>query len=170
MTMTLSVRGTYMFTTPLKGAFMSNQPINRRDFGKLTMAAVGGLVAGSAGTSSTMAAEGDSLLLQEPHVCRGLNTCKGKGACKTADSSCKGHNDCAGAGGCATVEKHACAGENACKGHGGCGANPGENQCKGKGKCAVPLGEKAWKKARANFEKAYKAKYDKAPRPAPAPA
>ena len=144
--------------------------MNRRDFGKLTAAALGGMVAGTALSGRAFADEGDSPLLSEPHVCRGLNTCKGKGSCKTADNACKGHNDCAGAGGCATAEKHGCNGENACKGQGGCGSKPGENACKGKGHCAVPLHDSAWKKARKNFEAAYKAKFDKDPMKAPAAA
>ena len=38
----------------------------------------------------------------------------------------------------------------------GCGEHPGENQCKGMGECAVPLSDKAWAKARKNFEAAMK--------------
>jgi hypothetical protein len=30
--------------------------------------------------------------------CSGVNTCKGKGACKSADNSCKGQNGCKGKG------------------------------------------------------------------------
>jgi hypothetical protein len=30
--------------------------------------------------------------------CYGVNSCKGKGSCKTADSSCKGKNSCKGKG------------------------------------------------------------------------
>ncbi|QNN23871.1 hypothetical protein HED60_16880 [Planctomycetales bacterium ZRK34] len=149
---------------------MDQHAINRRDFGKLAAAAFGGMVTGTVLGGRAFAGEGDSLLLSEPHVCRGLNTCKGKGSCKTADNACKGHNDCAGAGGCATAEKHGCSGENACKGQGGCGSKPGENACKGKGKCAVPLHKGAWEKARKNFETAYKAKFGKDPMPAPAAA
>ncbi len=49
---------------------------------------------------------------QEPHVCRGLNTCKGKAQ--------SGKNDCAGQGDCATAKAHTCAGDNDCAGLGGC--------------------------------------------------
>ena len=42
------------------------------------------------------------------------------------------------------------------KGQGGCGEHPGENTCKAKGSCEVPLKDKAWDKARANFEAAMK--------------
>ena len=89
-----------------------------------------------------------SSLLQEPHVCRGLNTCKGKGK--------GGKNECAGTSACATAKAHTCKGENACRGLGGCGETPGENKCKGMGECHVPLTEKAWAKARKNFEAAMK--------------
>ena len=152
---------------------MKKSNLNRRDFNKLTAAALGGMVAGTlagcAGDTGgdppptdatsaedslnetlpedgeeTPADEGEKVAL---HACRGLNACKGKGA--------GGDNACAGQGICATT-KHECAGNNACKGLGGCGANAGANECKGKGGCHVPMkpdGE-AWKAARAAFEKA----------------
>ena len=88
----------------------------------------------------------------DPHVCRGINTCKNKGK---KDST----NDCAGQGHCATVKSHSCQGTNDCKGQGGCSDNPGENDCKGKGSCAVPLdaGKKmTWQKARKRFEELMK--------------
>jgi hypothetical protein len=90
--------------------------------------------------------------LQDPHVCRGINTCKNKGEKGTT-------NECAGQGHCATVKSHSCQGMNDCKGQGGCGENPGENECKGKGGCAVPLdaGKKmTWQKARKRFEELMK--------------
>ena len=105
--------------------------MNRRDFQRLAAAAFGGAVIGVGMQSSLSAADAGNPLLSDPHVCRGLNTCKGKGAGKT--------NACAGQGTCATAEKHTCHGDNACKGQGGCGAHPGENACKGKGSCNVPL-------------------------------
>lgn len=134
---------------------MDGKSMSRRDFSRLTMAALGGLAAGAMIAVPAMAADEESPLLKEPHVCRGLNTCKGVGAGKK--------NDCAGMGKCALAEKHTCKGENACKGQGGCG----ENACKGKGSCAVPLSEKTWTKARANFEAAMK-KAGKKVGPAPA--
>lgn len=138
--------------------------MNRRDFTKLSAAAFGGILAGTVGCGKGDKkgdqAAGDkadeSFLLSEPHVCRGLNACKGKGSCKTGANECKGKNACAGQGKCATAEKHECKGMNVCKGQGGCGDKPGENACKTKGACAVPLEEKAWTKARANFESAMK--------------
>ncbi len=84
------------------------------------------------------------LMAGDPHVCRGLNICKGKG---------RDHkNACAGQGACATAESHACNGLNDCKGQGGCDGTAGINQCKGKGACAVPLKDETWKLARARFE------------------
>jgi hypothetical protein len=80
--------------------------------------------------------------LKDPHICCGLNTCKGHG--KGAS------NECAGMGTCATVASHGCAGENACSGQG----PSGENSCKGQGSCAVPVKGDGWKKARASWEAA----------------
>ena len=121
--------------------------LSRRDFGRLTAAAFGGVLLGS--TLAGRAAGKDDkhdpeLLLQDKHVCRGLNTCKTKG--KGAD------NSCAGMGNCAIADKHSCKGENACKGQGGCGEYPGQNSCKGLGSCEVPLEKKTWKSARKAFE------------------
>jgi hypothetical protein len=41
----------------------------------------------------------------EKHACKGLNSCKGKGGCKSSDNGCKGKNSCKGKGGCATDGK-----------------------------------------------------------------
>jgi hypothetical protein len=130
-----------------KREIVRNPSLSRRDFGKLTMAAFGGVLLGTSAASS--AAESDekhdpALLLQDKHVCRGLNTCKEKG--KGAD------NSCAGTGKCAMAEAHSCKGDNTCKGQGGCGEYAGQNSCKGQGACEVPLNEKTWKKARKAFE------------------
>ena len=35
---------------------------------------------------------------QDQHKCEGVNSCKGKGSCKTALNDCKGKNGCAGKG------------------------------------------------------------------------
>ena len=125
---------------------------NRREFSAWAAAAVGGLLAGlSVGRAAAAAAKKDPdkpLLLQEPHVCRGLNTCKAEAK--------GGKNDCAGQGECATAKAHDCKGHNDCAGLGGCGENPGENKCKGMGGCEVPLKKEAWAKARMNFEAAMK--------------
>jgi hypothetical protein len=128
---------------------------NRREFTKWAAAAVGGLLAGL----STVHAQGKKkpkkkdpkkpLLLQEPHICRGLNpSCKGEVKGKK--------HDCAGQAHGPTVKAHECRGHNECAGEGGCGARPGENKCKGMGGCAVPLSDKAWAKARKNFAAAMK--------------
>lgn len=130
---------------------MKDSELSRRDFERLTMAALGGMLAGAA---PALADDDDknekdkNPLLVEPHVCRGLNTCKAKGKDKK--------NACAGQGACYTAEKHTCHAENACKGQGGCGEHPGENACKGKGECGVPLSDGAWKKARKRFEELMK--------------
>jgi hypothetical protein len=142
---------------------MNDSKMNRRDFQWLAAAALAGAVEGSVLLRSAVAADdGAKSLLEEPHVCRGLNTCKGKGG--GAD---KGKNACAGQGECAAVMKHDCRGQNACKGQGGCGAKPGENSCKAKGGCEVPMTGKMWTHARANFEAAMK-KAGKKFGPAPA--
>lgn len=126
--------------------------VSRRDFHRLAGVAVGGLILGA--TTSAQAAENDPAnIMADKHICRGLNTCKGKG--KGAD------NACAGTGACATAQAHGCGGSNACKGQGGCGSHPGENACKGQGECDVPLKEKTWKKARKTFEAQMKKKGEK---------
>lgn len=134
---------------------MEAPDLNRRDFTKFAAAAMGGLLAG---LNAVRAAEEEKpkrkdpkkpLLLQEPHICRGLNpTCKGETAGKK--------NDCAGQAFGPTVKEHKCKGMSDCAGEGGCGEHPGENKCKGLGECAVPLSDKAWAKARKNFEAAMK--------------
>src|SRR6266853_141307 len=102
--------------------------MDRRRFNKLAVAAMGGLMAGA-----TLARAEDEkpkkkdpkkpLLLQDPHICRGLNaTCKGEVKGKK--------NDCAGMAYGPTVKEHACKGHNDCAGLGGCGEHPGENKCK----------------------------------------
>jgi hypothetical protein len=125
---------------------MKMDDVSRRDFGKLTLAALGGVVAGSLLTGRSLWAE-EKAGGADKHLCCGLNHCKTQGA--------SGKNDCAGQGSCATVQAHGCAGMNDCKGLGG-GDNPAGNDCKGKGGCNVPLAGDGWKKARANFEASMK--------------
>src|SRR4029077_14327539 len=93
---------------------------NRQNSYKLSMAALGSMLAGAsmAGADDKKSSSSDDkpkakdpkkpALLQEPHICRGLNTCKGKGK--------GGKNDCAGQGNCATAKAHSCGGENDCRG------------------------------------------------------
>ena len=147
---------------------MQNNGLDRRDFHKLTLAAFGGMLAGTtvgcgggaapggatpaapgvAKTSATELTEVEKLIIDEPHVCRGLNSCKGLGRGKD--------NDCAGLGTCASMADASCGGNNACKGQGGCGELPGMNSCEGKGACHIPLMDKQWEQARAAFETAMK--------------
>ncbi|MES2791820.1 MAG: hypothetical protein V4719_19525 [Planctomycetota bacterium] len=142
---------------------MSSNELNRRDFHRLSMAAMGGVMAGSfvgceqkpavpptaamPPATTDVAATGDAAGEKEWHLCRGLNDCKGKGGGATA-----GKNECAGQGECASVKEHGCSGENECKGQGGCGENPAANECKTKGGCHIPLMDSAWKKVRQRFE------------------
>lgn len=150
---------------------MHDQELNRRNFNRLTMAAFGGVVAGTVvgcGGDEKPAApatpparnatadtadkpKGDEVasVKGEPHACRGLNSCKDQGS--------SGKNDCAGQGECATKSwEHSCSGSNDCKGQGGCGDNAIQNECKGKGGCHVPLMSSVWDKARKHFEETMK--------------
>ncbi len=120
---------------------MKKDDVSRRDFGKLTLAAFGGVLAGSVLGGRLLSAEQHSEK-KEAHSCCGLNSCKGNGA--------DGKNECAGMGSCSTTEAHGCGGHNACKNQGG----SYDNDCKGKGSCSVPIKGDAWKTARANFESA----------------
>jgi hypothetical protein len=149
---------------------MNDIILSRRDVNRLAIAAMGGLLTGVySGCGGQPAGDGKPAattrrsaetkppseiagldanqprLLQDPHVCRGINTCQNKGKPGTK-------NSCAGEAHCATVAAHDCNGMNDCKGQGGCGENPGENECSGKGGCAVPLSDKTWPKARKRFE------------------
>ena len=159
---------------------MKKTDLNRRDFNRLSMAAFGGVVAG---TFAGCANEGGDAIdpAAEPPVDDPTTMDPIEGDTSTADGEggeagageetasllmgekhvCRGlntcksdDNACAGQGTCATFAAHECGTHNECKGQGGCGDKPGENACKGMGKCAVPLKEHAWGKARANFEAA----------------
>lgn len=133
---------------------MAGRELDRRDFHKLTSAALGGLAAGAVlgCSSSTPApkatgtpAKGETTVaVAEVHLCRGLNECKGQGK--------DGKNACRGQGTCATAKEHSCGGQNDCKGLGGCGEEVGANECKGKGGCHVPLMDSAWEKLRKKKE------------------
>ena len=80
---------------------MTKRELSRRDFERLALAAIGGLAAGCQEPAKPPAvAKSDEIhpLLDEPHVCRGLNACKGFGS-----------ESCAGLGQCATeAAKHHC--------------------------------------------------------------
>ena len=67
---------------------MSNTNIGWRSFGSLALVAAGGLVVGSREAMAQGAAKPDlgvdpSLLLAEPHTCKGLNTVRAKGKAST---------------------------------------------------------------------------------------
>lgn len=156
---------------------MQPSGMDRREFHQWTLAALSGVIAGTTagctkgggepvrpmppantpratvgaatGTSPvTLTAAAEALIMDEPHTCRGLNSCKGNGRSKD--------NACAGQGACASIADSVCGGHNECKGQGGCGANPGMNDCKGQGGCHIPLMDDAWQTARAAFETAMK--------------
>jgi hypothetical protein len=133
---------------------MDAKDLSRRDFHIMSLSALGGALAGVSlagcnGSQKDGADTGAGGEKAEAHVCRGLNSCKGKGA--------GGDNACAGQGKCATAAKHTCAGKNECKGLGGCQGKAAANDCKGKGGCSVPLMGDAWKGARDAFEAKMKA-------------
>lgn len=70
----------------------------------IVSAAMAGLAAGTIGitgcSSSNKAGTSASDTAANKHDCKGLNSCKGQGGCKTGDMGCKGKNDCKGKGGC----------------------------------------------------------------------
>ena len=82
----------------------------------------------------------------EKHACANMNSCQGKGGCKTAENDCAAKNSCEGKGGCATVAHHDCGGKNDCRALGGCKTATnecaGHNDCKAKGGCHVPVKSK----------------------------
>ena len=132
--------------------------LSRRDFNKLTSAALGGMVSGtligcSSEKSPPAAGQGKAgeaaTVAVAIHACRGLNECKGQGV--------DGKNTCAGQGACMTAKAHSCGGKNDCKHQGGCNP-PSYNDCKGKGGCGLPIEGDMWQKARARLEEEMKAK------------
>jgi hypothetical protein len=152
---------------------MNKSRIDRREFNQMSLAALTGVIAGvtvgcndakppinnSAGTQAmpndmsktagmTLSANAEAYIMDEPHTCRGLNSCKGLGRDQ--------ENACAGQGTCASIADSSCGGHNECKGQGGCGENPGMNECKGQGGCHIPLMASAWDTARNAFETAMK--------------
>ena len=130
---------------------MSENPLDRRQFNRLTAAAFSGMVAGSmSGCGGGSPPANVVVVNPDLHLCRGLNDCQGKGA--------DGKNTCRGQGTCANVVAHECGGHNDCKNLGGCGADAGRNACKGKGGCSVPLMDSAWKSIRDRLESQWKAK------------
>ena len=105
---------------------MKKDDVSRRDFGKLALAAFGGVVAGSALGGSLLsadekkeAAKGRARLLR-PERLQG----PGRGRQQRVRRQGK----------CSTTEAHGCHGANACKNQGG----EGVNDCKGKGAARCP--------------------------------
>ena len=152
---------------------MNTNGMDRREFHQLSLAALTGVIAGvtvgcndakptanqAAVTPAipaaapkaggmTLSANAEAYIMDEPHTCRGLNSCKGLGRDK--------ENACAGQGTCASIADASCGGHNECKGQGGCGENPGMNECKGQDGCHIPLMASAWDTARNAFETAMK--------------
>jgi hypothetical protein len=173
---------------------MAPQAVSRRDFHKLSSAALCGLIAGTAfgcgekaaappakttagmttapttpPSAPAAAAKTDAKTDGKAAVAVttvALHACRGLNECKNLGKSKK--NDCAGKGDCYTVT-HSCSGQNDCKYQGGCGGENGTNDCKGKGGCGhFPISDAAWKKARVAFESREKAAGKKFG-PAPAP-
>lgn len=149
----------------------AHESIDRRAFHQLTTAAFLGAAAGLTETAAVAAepkpatkplkpADRGNPLLLEPNICRGLNTCKGKGR----GDGRGGANQCVGTSTCALVATHICAGNNECRGQGACDVGdpaiyqinyPGENTCRGKGACGVPITadkDHIWRQARRRFE------------------
>jgi hypothetical protein len=138
---------------------MDQSRLHRREFHRLSAAALGGMLAGSvAGCGgSDPAADGpgaDGSAAVDPagkHLCRGLNDCKAQGLDEK--------NACRGAGACATFAHHDCGAAELhdCKGQTGCGQTPGKNDCKDvNGGCHVPLMDSAWETVRAEMEAKWK--------------
>jgi hypothetical protein len=77
------------------------------------VAAVTGILSGAVGCAgnqpapidptATASTAGGAAQPVEKHGCKGQNSCKGNGGCKTAAHSCKGQNACKGQGGCKTA-------------------------------------------------------------------
>ena len=129
---------------------MSESNFDRRRFHELSAAALGGLMVGCSGGTNPVPSKkiektgGETAAVNEKHLCRGLNDCKGQS--KSAKNECRGQGDCA------TLASHDCGGHNECKEQGGCGEAAGLNECKGKGGCHVPLMESAWNTIRKRLE------------------
>jgi hypothetical protein len=71
----------------------------------VTAAAMAGLYAGSMAVrafADDTAGSGDASKDASKHDCKGQNSCKGTGGCKSGDNGCKGQNSCKGKGGCNT--------------------------------------------------------------------
>ena len=70
--------------------------MNRRDFGRVMLGVTGGLLAGTQFSPTLAGEEGGG----DKHICKGHNSCKGRGGCASGDQGCAGKNSCKGKGGC----------------------------------------------------------------------
>ena len=143
---------------------MRPEEVSRRDFHKLSTAALCGLIAGTAFGCGDQASPPPAKTSSSttppptaPPIAPAVSTktevkadakTDGKSAVAVATvglhacrglNECKGlgkskKNDCAGKGDCFTVT-HSCFSQNDCKYQGGCGGENGLNECKGKGGC-----------------------------------
>lgn len=66
----------------------------------IAMSVAGLLVAGASGMAFAQPAAKDAKV-----KCAGINGCKGKGSCSSANNGCKGQNGCKGKGWTETTEK-----------------------------------------------------------------
>ena len=73
--------------------------MERRNFNKLLLGAVTGILAGCTQVRNVVA-KGEATEGDEKHACKGMNECKGQGGCKSGDNGCTGKNSCKGKGGC----------------------------------------------------------------------
>ena len=82
--------------------------MNRRNFTKALAGVAAGVVAGTKVFAADEKKPAEKAADKTPkHVCKGANTCKGQGGCKTGDAGCAGKNSCKGKGGCAVPVKAA---------------------------------------------------------------
>jgi len=113
--------------------------MKRRHFSALLSAAIAGMVRGAAALEKSASKDDAKPPGKKPvkdHVCKGFNSCKGKGL--------DAKNDCKGKGLCASPEAmHECRGKNKCKEMGGCACGDRgcaqRNTCSEKGGCRVPV-------------------------------
>ena len=76
---------------------------------KLTGAIIATAVAGLFLAGHGLAEEKAGEMTKEGKVhCMGINSCAGKGACKSADNACKGKNSCKGKGWLPTETEKEC--------------------------------------------------------------
>ena len=72
--------------------------------GKLVVATLAGLFAATASVTA-FAGDKDAKAADKKVHCSGINSCSGKGACKSANNACSGKNGCAGKGWVEASEK-----------------------------------------------------------------